>query len=791
MSRDALKWACIHGHFYQPPREEPWRETVERESSADPYHDWNERVTAECYAPNAAARILGDEGLVERIVNNYAWISFDVGPTLLSWLERERRDVYEAILEADRESLGRFDGHGGAMAQAYNHVILPLANDRDVRTQVVWGIRDFERRFERRPEGMWLPETAVDEETLEVLASEGLRFTLLAPHQARRVRSLTGGEWREVAGGAIDPTVPYLVRLPHGGEIAVFFYDAAISHDIAFGRLLASGEAFAQRLLGAFRPERDGPQLVHAATDGESYGHHHRFGEMGLAYALDRLRGSAGAQLTTYGAFLDRFPPAEEVEIVGNTSWSCAHGVERWRADCGCTTGGEPGWSQAWRGPLREALDSLSDRLGAFFDQTGRKVFRDPWAARDAAIDLVADPSFENQERFLGEQGLPPFDGAKRARALALVEMERQAMLMFTSCGWFFSDLAGVETVQVLRHAARAIDLAETLGERGVEEGFLRDLARARGNEPDEGDGRQIYERHVRPDRCGSAEVAGATAMAALFGGEGRTVSAAHEVDLRMATDEVVDRGHNQTGTASVRARRTGETRTFRFLTLDRGFGHLEASVEEEGEEALGTEGGAREDRAQRPSRLLTPETLPPDLRRSLLSLAAAATETGLRARIGDPNGDLEALVARLIEMEEPVPAGLRSIASAVTTWRIAEALDSNPDPSRAGDLIRVARGRGLSADAAELRQQAVEALTKRAAAWAEAPLEPSRLRAFLTMAEVVREAFPEVDRSRAQSLYQRTVEQVVAAEHGHLDEVTWTSIVDLGRALGMRAPIR
>jgi alpha-amylase/alpha-mannosidase (GH57 family) len=790
VSADVLRRVCVHGHFYQPPREDPWRETVEREPSADPYHDWNERVTAECYAPNAAAKILGDDGLVDRIVNNYAWISFDVGPTLMSWLERERRHVYEAILEADRESLGRFDGHGGAVAQAYSHLILPLANSRDMRTQVVWGVRDFERRFDRRPEGMWLPETAVDEETLEVLASEGLRFTLLAPHQARRVRRLTGGEWREVAGGAIDPTVPYLVRLPRGGEIAVFFYDAAISHDIAFGGLLASGEAFAQRLVGAFRPERDGPQLVHVATDGESYGHHHRFGEMGLAYALGLLRRSARAQLTTYGAFLERFPPAEEVEIAGNTSWSCPHGVERWRADCGCKTGGESRWSQAWRRPLREALDSLSDRLSAFYEQAGGAVFRDPWAARNAAIDLVADPSRENQEKFFSEQGLPPFDGAKLARALALVEMERQAMLMLTSCGWFFSDLAGVETIQDLRHAARAIDLAETLGERGIEEGFLLDLARARSNQAEEGNGRQIYERHVRPHRCGAAEVTGATAMAALLGGEGRTVSVAHEVDLRVVTDEGAGRGHSQTGTASVRARRTGETRTFRFLSLDGGFGHLEASVAEEGEEALGTGDDTREGWTRRPS-LLTPETLPPDLHRSFLSLAAAATEADLRARIEETNGDLEALVARLSEMGEPVPAGMRSVASAVTTWRISEALASGSDASRAGDLIRAARGRGLPADSLELRQQAVEALAERGSAWAEAPLEPSRLRSFLTMAEVVLEAFPEVDRSRAQWLYQTAVERTVAGECGHLDDVTWTSIVDLGRALGMRAPIR
>jgi len=377
------RYICIHGHFYQPPRENPWLERIEVQDSARPYHDWNERVTAESYATNAASRILDDEGRIIQIVNNYSRMSFNFGPTLLSWLEQERQEVYLAILDADRASRQRFSGHGSALAQVHNHVIMPLANRRDKRTQVLWGIRDFQRRFQRDPEGMWLPETAVDLETLDLLAEQGIAFTILSPHQAKRVRRTDGDIWGDVNGEQIDPTMPYQVRLPSGRAIAVFFYDGPISRAVAFEGLLSRGERFAGRILGAFSDARTGPQLVHIATDGETYGHHHRFGDMALAFALHYIESHGLARLTNYGEYLERHPPTREAKLYENTSWSCAHGVGRWRSDCGCNTGAHPGWSQSWRAPLRESLDWLRDALAPRYEEMASAYLHDPWAARD------------------------------------------------------------------------------------------------------------------------------------------------------------------------------------------------------------------------------------------------------------------------------------------------------------------------------------------------------------------------------------------------------------------------
>lgn len=511
------RYICIHGHFYQPPRENPWLETVELQDSAAPDHDWNERITRECYAPNAAARILDEAGWILRIVNNYAGISFDFGPTLLSWLEDKAPAVYGTILEADRESRARFSGHGSAMAQAYNHPILPLAVVRDKRTQILWGIRDFERRFGRAPEGMWLPETAVDLESLDIMAEQGIKFTILAPHQAKRIRALPEGPWTDVPAGTIDPTRAYDLRLHLGRRLAIFFYDAPVSRAVAFEGLLSSGDQFVRRLLAAFAGERTGPQLVHIATDGETYGHHHDFGEMALAYALQRLRTSDAARLTNYGEFLERHPPSEEVEIFENTSWSCAHGVERWRSDCGCRTGGDPGWNQAWRAPLREALDWLRDRLAPLFEQAGGRLFKDPWAARDGYIDLVLDRGPDSVRRFFERRAARELGREDRVRALKLLELQRQALLMFTSCGWFFDDLSGIETVQVIRYAGRAIELAAELFNEDLEPLFLEKLGRARSNVAERGDGRRVYREKVKPARAEAGRVAAHYAARSFF----------------------------------------------------------------------------------------------------------------------------------------------------------------------------------------------------------------------------------------------------------------------------------
>lgn len=495
-----MRFICVHGHFYQPPRENPWLDRVRREPSAAPYHDWNERITAECYGPNAHARLLDGAGRISRIVSTYARMSFNMGPTLLSWLERHAPATYAAVVAADAESRARFGGHGSALAQAYNHMILPLADARDKRTQVVWGVADFERRFGRRPEGMWLPETAVDTATLEALADAGLLFTVLAPRQAARVRP-PGGTWREAAEGGLDTTRPYRVPLPSGRSLAVYFYDGPVSQAVAFEGLLSRGEHLAGRLAAAFPPDAAPGALAHVATDGESYGHHHRFGEMALAWALDHLAAQKDLRLTNYGEHLALHPPQWEAEVVECSSWSCAHGVERWRSDCGCHTGGRDGWTQAWRAPLRAALDRLRDGARQVYEEKARGLLKDPWAARDAYVAAVLDRSREGVDAFLAAQAARPLSGQDEVLALRLLEMQRHAMLMYTSCGWFFNDLSGLETVQVLRYAARTLELAREAGGPDLSGPFLAKLREARSNLEGEGDGAAVFERRALAGR--------------------------------------------------------------------------------------------------------------------------------------------------------------------------------------------------------------------------------------------------------------------------------------------------
>ena len=512
------RFVCVHGHFYQPPRENPWLEEVETQDSAVPYHDWNERITAECYRPNGWSRVLDPEDYIVGISNNYARMSFNVGPTLLSWLERRAPDVYGAMLAADRASRERFSGHGSAVAQAFNHSILPLATRQDKETQVAWGIRDFRRRFGREPEGLWLPETAADTETLQVVARAGIRFTILSPYQAARIRPRGSPDWTPTAPGAIPSTRAYALRLPGGEELAAFFYNGALSSDIAFGGLLHDGAAFAERLGSAFDPSLgDEPQLSHVATDGETYGHHHRHGDMALAFALGALQDRSDLSLTNYGEFLERAPPTYEVELHVPSSWSCAHGVERWRSNCGCHSGQHPGWSQAWRGPLRDALDRLRDRLRAAADPQVAALFPDPKAVREAYVDVMADRSDASVEAFLAHHAGRTLGEEETTRALSLLELERQLQQMYTSCGWFFDDLSGIETVQILQYAGRAIQLGEGLFGAPLESEFLSDLARARSNLAEFGDGRAVYDRFVRPVRIGLRNVCVHYALSSLI----------------------------------------------------------------------------------------------------------------------------------------------------------------------------------------------------------------------------------------------------------------------------------
>jgi alpha-amylase/alpha-mannosidase (GH57 family) len=517
----------IHGHFYQPPRENPWTGIVEEQPGAAPFHDWNERIHFECYRPNAFVRIGEPETAGEHFLNNYALVSFDVGPTLLTWLERHHPYTYARIIDADRETILSHAGHGNAIAQAYGHAILPLCNERDLRTQIRWGLADFRYRFGRTAEAMWLPETACNERVMDALIDEGLRFVILAPHQAARVRETdTSGNsdpvgfevstgsgsdrvdlspdksaWHEVNETNIDTSIAYrhLHRDRSARSIAVFFYDGSTARAIAFQSLLRSS----QDLVNALERLARGRQMINVATDGETYGHHFKFGDLCLAHALAEEAPPRGLQITNYGEYLAQHPAEFEIEINHGpdgegTSWSCPHGVGRWIRDCGCHTGGEPGWNQAWRGPLREALDYLRDENVAHFEATRGTLFIDPWQARDDSIALILDRQ-ESRETFLCGHAGRWLSADEQWRALTYLELQHMLLLMYTSCGWFFNDISGIETIQILKYAARAIDLMDQLKLPSVRERFMEILSAAKSNRPEMGTGADIYRRLVEP----------------------------------------------------------------------------------------------------------------------------------------------------------------------------------------------------------------------------------------------------------------------------------------------------
>lgn len=549
MKHDAMKYLCIHGHFYQPPRENPWIDEIEREESASPFHDWNERIAEECYKPNAAARILDDTGVIRELKNNYEHLSFNYGPTLLRWMERHSTVAYRAILDADARSVRAGGGHGNAIAQVYNHMILPLANARDKRTQIRWGARDFEHRFGRRPEGMWLAETAVDEATLAALADEGIAFTILSPFQAKRFRLLDGSpSWTDCENGEI-PTGRAYVYQRHGGRpVHLFFYDGAIARGIAFermlgdaGHLLAAIQHAAAQRRGALPGE---PWLVHTSTDGESYGHHFAHGDMALAAVFARVESDPTTRITNYGAFLAQNPVRAEADIKDVSAWSCAHGVGRWSRDCGCSIGGQSGWTQKWREPLREALNRLRDDLAEHYEREMASLVRDPWAVRDDYIEVILDAA--RGAAFAREHARRELDDGERVRFFSLLEMQRSALLMFTSCGWFFDDISGGESIILMKYAARALALARNTGApAAIEARFLDELGKAQSNvaraavlregarpqgeraaaRPAAVTGRELFEERARPVAVTLDRVVTTYALRTLSGGARRSTS--------------------------------------------------------------------------------------------------------------------------------------------------------------------------------------------------------------------------------------------------------------------------
>jgi len=561
------KFLCIHGHFYQPPRENAWLEVIEMQDSAAPFHDWNERINFECYAPNTAARILDDQNVIIRIINNYKRISFNFGPTLLSWLEQADPATYKTLLESDQISRSSYNGHGNALAQAHSHLILPLANRRDKETQVIWGIRDFRHRFGRDPEGMWLPETAVDIETLEVLAENGIRFTILAPGQAKAVRKTGQKAWQPVDEDTIDTRRAYLCKLPSGKTIALFFYNGAISQEVAFNGLLNSGKQFAERLLDAFDDD-DTPQLVHIATDGETYGHHHRYGEMALADCLNFIEENQKATLTNYAAFLERFLPQFEVEIHENTSWSCAHGVERWRSNCGCRVGTDEKWTQEWRKPLRDTLDWLRDKLIPIFEKEGGMLFRDVWATRNDYILTMLKREEPYLVSFVQDHAIRTLDQKEITRALRLLAMQRYALYMFTSCGWFFDEVSGIETLQILQYANRALHFAERIkGTDDLHDEFVDRLRQVPSNVYP--NAAEAYNLRIKPSEVNLERVGMHYAVASLFEEEPEQIPIFNFIAESDSLDRWIAGAQRLVvGSSSIKSRTTLTQKHFFFAVL-------------------------------------------------------------------------------------------------------------------------------------------------------------------------------------------------------------------------------
>jgi alpha-amylase/alpha-mannosidase (GH57 family) len=524
-------YVAVHGHFYQPPRENPYLDAIERQSGAAPFHDWNERIHSECYRPNAFARVLNDRGELVGIVNNYEYLSFNIGATLMSWLEKHDVEVYQRILEADKKSSARLNGHGNAIAQVYNHIIMPLANERDKYTQIRWGKADFKSRFGRDPEGMWLAEAAVDYPTLEALVASGIKFIVLAPSQAERCRNLPtqdnpNPEWQEVGGSQIDPTRPYrcYLRGEKGkgkGEsetqkfIDIFFYDGPISRDMGFSDVVYNSSHFAGRIGAAVRGDHRQSQLISVATDGETFGHHKSGTEKTLAFAFTGEFPYRGWTVTNFAHYLSLNSPTWEVELKPITAWSCAHGVERWQDDCGC--GGAPGWHLKWRRPLRDALNWLRDELIKVYSDHGEKLFTDPWLARDEYVEVIRDRSQESVNRFLARHQTHELSSYEKIDALRLLEMQRHALLMYTSCGWFFEELSRPEGTQILRYAARALELAGDVAGVQLESRFVKRLTAAPSNIELFGHGAEVYRQLVTTAQVNFRQVAAQYAITSLF----------------------------------------------------------------------------------------------------------------------------------------------------------------------------------------------------------------------------------------------------------------------------------
>jgi len=493
MNRDSDGFVIIHGHFYQPPRENPWSGMIPKQISAAPFHDWNHRITAECYTANTSSRRLDAHGLIESIDNNYRRISFNIGPTLLAWLEQYAPETYQRIIEADKQSMERFGGHGNALAQGFNHSILPLASPEDMKIQIRWGIEDFQHRFGRFPEGMWLPETAINDTVVDQLIEEGIRFTVLSPFQGQAMKDKNSDQWIKLDHGAPCDRAFKIVRPK--GELTVFFYHPGLASGISFQHYLRDADQLYKRFINQ-SSQQEG-NLLSVATDGEIYGHHEAFGDMCLASLINKMESSKEINLTNWGEYLDRFPPDWEVKLHKGednrgSSWSCHHGVSRWYKDCHCSTGAQPGWNQKWRAPLRQAFEDLHHEIKQIYQNKASKLCKTSPAKMLLDYGNVIVGAVTREE-FLKENLKESFQNEEGNKLLKLLEGQRFSQYMFTSCGWFFAELSGIEPIQNMKYAARAIELYQPYTQINLQRILSAQLKKAQGNISEKGSGWDLF----------------------------------------------------------------------------------------------------------------------------------------------------------------------------------------------------------------------------------------------------------------------------------------------------------
>ena len=795
-------YACIHCHFYQPPRENPWLEAVESQDSASPHHDWNERIAKECYLPNGAARILDSRQRISKIVNNYARISFNFGPTLLSWMEQCAPEAYENILEGDRQSRQRFSGHGSALAQAYNHTILPLSDSRDKRTQILWGIKDFRHRFRRDPEGMWLPETAVDLETLEILSAEGILFTILAPRQAAQFRNARASDWIDLEYG-IDSRRVYACPLPSGRVIGLFFYDGALSNAVAFEKLLLSGENFARRLVSRFDPLGDTAQLMHVATDGETYGHHHAHGDMALAYALDCIEEQKLACLTNYGEYFALHPPTSEVRIRERSSWSCIHGIGRWESSCGCNSGAHPHWNQNWRQPLREAFDWLRDDLRTAYEQAAGELVTDPWLARDEYVTVVLDRSAAAVESFLAKHRRHRLSPDEEVRALRLLEMQRHLMLMYTSCGWFFDESTGPETVQVLQYAGRAVQLGQQLFGENREEQFLRRLERVGSNIAEFGNGRAIFERFVRPAMLDLPGVAAHYAISSFFEGYRHSqLIYAYKAHLREVRAFASSKLRLAWGTVRIISRITHALLEFDFAVIHSGGHNLCAGISPTHPGFRDFMEQVRVEMSQQDfavcsrifcnyfgSDVYSLKSLFHDERRRIVNQIVDSTLADIEKLYGEVYEYNTELIGFLRELAMPLPAILRVSSEFVLNGELRRSLaQEDLDFRHMRLLLETARQQGIVLDA-RAKGACAERLSCVMERWAKNPFGVEALEQLEPLVSLMQVSPCETDLWASQNTFYRVMARIASLNPSHLSAKWLDHFSRVRELLGIAPP--